>query len=113
MAPKSSLKRQRTSIDSPQVDQERDAAAEDNDSRPGMSTHSTESTTDQQPKFTTKRQKLMFQQVQNMDEYRVSGLTGAEVYYLPSFITKEVAKEWYNGLLELECMWYTSCIKSF
>lgn len=58
----------------------------------------------QSEKPVLKRQKIPFRQVRNMDNFLISGMSGAEVYYLPSFVSPEKAKEWYSGLLDLDCM---------
>ncbi|KAF9049106.1 hypothetical protein BJ165DRAFT_1464398 [Panaeolus papilionaceus] len=65
----------------------------------------------QSEKPVLKRQKIPFRQVRNMDNFLISGMSGAEVYYLPSFVSPEKAKEWYSGLLDLD--WYQPKLKIF
>lgn len=42
------------------------------------------------------------QKVHDLHDFQLTDMPDAEVFYVPHFIDKEVASEWYTGLLDLE-----------
>ena len=46
-------------------------------------------------------------QIKQYDEHRITGMPDAEVFYVPDFIDKDLAQEWYNELLMLDTCKFT------
>lgn len=43
-----------------------------------------------------------FQDVKGLEEYRLNDMPHAEVYYVPTFVSTELAEEWYQNLQKLD-----------
>ncbi|KAF9455388.1 hypothetical protein BDZ94DRAFT_1230930 [Collybia nuda] len=52
------------------------------------------------------------QKVRDLDGFELKDMPDAEVFYVPDFISKEVASEWYTGLIDLES-WYRPKLKVY
>jgi hypothetical protein len=46
--------------------------------------------------------------IKQYDEYQLKDIPDAEVFYVPDFVEKNVADEWYNDLLKLDSCTFIS-----
>lgn len=52
------------------------------------------------------------QKVEDLKEYQLTDMGDAEVFYVPDFVDKTVAAEWYTELLKLDsCKFLSSIFK--